>query len=369
FPSLSKIASGQCPATQCCRRRHRHHQPPLTLVLGNESADLDSMVTSITLAYILSQTEPTMAIPILNTNRSDLRLRPDCSQLLNSTLHDATLGETDLRGLTFIDDFDLPALAASARSGGLNVWLADHNAPSSGQRYLEPLVRRCLDAPVRVLEPTCEEIHPALAKMILAPIVLDTSNLSGKEGGRATAKDRAVASWLLPQVRWSTNVANITDDADTFTLEVSDMEALYRALDKLKGQTSHLSSYDLLRKDYKQWEVLDANGLAWQVGISSVGMRMPKWLARDGRKEFVQAVRHWIEERKLDIALVMMHGKAKVDGEKAYGRDLVVLFGEEVAAKAAESVVSGLVGGSLALREVGRKHGAWFFEQMDETYT
>ncbi|KAJ1896615.1 Exopolyphosphatase, partial [Kickxella alabastrina] len=282
--------------------------PPLTLVLGNESADLDSMVTSITLAYILSQTESTMAIPILNTNRSDLRLRPDCSQLLSSTLHDATLGETDLRGLTFIDDFDLPALAASARSGGLNVWLADHNAPSSGQRYLEPLVRgiidhhvdegRCLDAPVRVLEPvgscatlvggmlreTCEEIHPALAKMILAPIVLDTSSLSGKEGGRTTAKDRAVASWLLPQVRWSTNVANITDDADTFTLDVSDMEALYRALDKLKGQTSHLSSYDLLRKDYKQWEVLDANGLAWQVGISSVGMRMPKWLARDGRK-------------------------------------------------------------------------------------
>ncbi|KAJ2800649.1 Exopolyphosphatase [Coemansia guatemalensis] len=343
----------------------------ITLVLGNESADLDSMVSSISLAYALSsEQEKSMsnaAIPVINTNRSDMALRPECGLLLGATL--AAEGGR-LEDLTFIDDFDLPAVVrrytVSQARGRLDVWLADHNAPSSRQAALVPFVRgivdhhadegRCPDAWWRQIEPvgSCttlvaaklralaiatssnELIGAPLAKMLLAPILLDTSNLN-PAASRATDKDIEHVSWLVPQVQWawpSASTAAVdsqseeTDTDQLSSLNVHSTEELYRTLDKLKGDVSHLSSNDLLRKDYKQWEVKDASGRHWTVGISSISYRLRKWLKRDGRANIEDAVAKWIERQNLDLALVMTHGKAKETkgGQKIYGRDLTVAF-------------------------------------------
>ncbi|KAJ2385841.1 hypothetical protein H4S02_004138, partial [Coemansia sp. RSA 2611] len=109
--------------------------PPLTLVLGNESADLDSMVSSLALAYDLSTKTPHPVVPIINTPRADLVLRPECSLLLSHTLEAAG---ASLSSLTFIDDVDL------ARHP-MDIWLVDHNAPASRQAFLEPYVRGIVD--------------------------------------------------------------------------------------------------------------------------------------------------------------------------------------------------------------------------------
>ncbi|KAJ1817331.1 Exopolyphosphatase [Coemansia sp. RSA 2599] len=350
----------------------------LTLVLGNESADLDSMVSSISLAYTLSQPGEVPAIPIINVNRSDMALRADCSLLLTATLQGSG---GSLEDLTFIDDFDLPSIVSQyvpkenyVVPGELEIWLADHNAPASRQRYLEPYVKgivdhhvdegRCLGAGTRVIDMvgSCaslvgaiirdkeEYVDPGLAKMILAPILLDTADLS-VEARKATDRDRACVSWLVPQVQWSEVSASVSKEGDeSLTLDVASTRELYKTLDKLKGQVSHLSSRDLLRKDYKQWQVADMSGSVWNVGISSVGYRLQKWIKRDGQAAIVDAVDAWIKEQGLDIALVMTHGKVKVKGDdvKTYGRELVVAFPES-RREGSLGIIEALVGTDLNL--------------------
>ncbi|KAJ1850123.1 Exopolyphosphatase [Coemansia sp. RSA 2703] len=349
----------------------------LTLVLGNESADLDSMVSSISLAYTLTQAGSVPAIPIINAQRSDLSLRPDCNLLLTTTL--AASGGS-LQDLTFIDDIDLPSVIEKYTPtenyvvpGQLEVWLTDHNAPTSTQMFLEPFVRgivdhhvderRCLDAGTRDIEMvgSCASlvarmlrereplIDPVLAKMLLSPVLIDTANLS-PTANKATDVDRAAVAWLMPQVQWALVPATSNDeDADSpVSLDVQNTTELYRALDKLKGQVSDLSARDLLRKDYKQWLVSDHSGLQWNVGISSVGYRLKKWVKRDGQDTIVAAIDQWIDERQLDIALVMTHGKAKQKGVKTYGRDLAVAFSERRMDKSA-NVTAGLTASDLKL--------------------
>ncbi|KAJ2772641.1 Exopolyphosphatase [Coemansia nantahalensis] len=342
---------------------------PLTLVLGNESADLDSIVSSIVLAYALTLAAGSgagAAIPVINARRADMALRPECDLLLRTTLA-AEGGGSGVGDLTFLDDIDLAAMTqryaapgGASGDGRLDVWLVDHNAPASRLAALEPFVRgivdhhvdegRCLHATWRQITPvgSCatlvaarlrELTHTAgpgvvdapLAKLLLAAILVDTSNLN-PAAQRATDTDIENVDWLASLVDWRQPAATVASDADAEadipSLDVGSTAELYRVLDKLKGHVSHLSAEDLLRKDYKQWEVPDAAGRVWTVGISSVSYRLRKWLKRDGRAGIETAVGAWIASQGLDLALVMTHGKAKEakGGDKVYGRDLTVAF-------------------------------------------
>ncbi|KAJ2746083.1 Exopolyphosphatase [Coemansia sp. BCRC 34301] len=318
----------------------------LTLVLGNESADLDSLVCSLTLAYALSQTPDVVAIPVMNVHRQDMKLRPESDFILH---HALTTCETTLDALTFIDDIDLNQLADSQTA----VWLVDHNAPAHRQAILEPLVVGIIDHHVDegkcllaerqiqavgscatlVAQRFPDKIDPVVARLLLAAILVDTSNLN-PAACRATPADIECAQRLSALIDWT----------PTQGFDVNGPGEFYRTLDSLKGAVSHLSSFDLLRKDYKQWHVTDLQGKKWAVGISSFSLPLAKWLKRDGRKDIEQAVKHWMQTQGLDLVLVMTHGKTKVNGVKTYGRQLVVASENRgVVDKLAECEILGLV--------------------------
>ncbi|KAJ2900683.1 Exopolyphosphatase [Coemansia aciculifera] len=355
----------------------------LTLVLGNESADLDSISSSLALAYTLTQTTPsdtTTIIPVINIPRADLALRPDCSALLHHTLAAAA---STLSDLTFIDDIDLESIAKER----LDVWLVDHNAPCSRQAWLEPFVRgivdhhvdeaKCLDAEVREIEAvgSCatlvaqrvlsqeeeeEVVEPVLAMLLLAPILVDTSGLDPK-AQRATAADIECVQRLSTLVNW--------EEESGLLGGISGVRELYKHLDSLKGAVEHLSAEDLLRKDYKQWQVADGGGRVWSVGISSVGFPLKKWIKRDGRDAIERAVGQWRERQGLDMALVMTHGKSKVEGVKTYGRQLLVALGKEddgagreIVERLAECEILGLQPFDEDNRH-GRRGGIYWFTQ------
>ncbi|KAJ2887291.1 Exopolyphosphatase [Coemansia aciculifera] len=338
----------------------------LTLVLGNESADLDSMVSSISLAYALSQST-NLVVPVINTNRQDMVLRPECDLLLRHTL-------SDISALTFIDDIDLAHLANES----LDVWLVDHNAPASRQAFLEPFVRgivdhhidegKCLGAQRQIeVVASCATLvaqrlwglgvmDPDLAKLLIAPILVDSSNLN-PAACRATPADIASVQWLSTLVDWAPEQSLASDD--DMSLDVSGPDALYSVLDSLKGKVSHLSSYDLLRKDYKQWQVTDGTGKLWTVGISSISFPLKKWIKRDGLLDIEQAVRHWIDKQQLDLALVMTHGKTKEDGVKVYGRQLIVASERDVG-KVVDKLRNVDI---LGLQPFDKTGGVWMFTQ------
>ncbi|KAJ2303218.1 Exopolyphosphatase, partial [Coemansia sp. RSA 2706] len=339
----------------------------LTLVLGNESGDLDSMASAIGLAFVLTSATRA-AIPVINIARADLALRPDCELLLRTAL--AGLGASTA-DLTFADDVDWARLGER----GAAVWLADHNAPAARQSALEPLVRgivdhhadeaRCSRADPRQIDAvgSCATLvaervraagaaHPALAVLLLAPILVDTANLD-PAAGRATDRDRAQARWLEPQVAWAESGPDaptgsetdaVTDSgtdalSDEPSLRVHSPAQLYRTLDRLKGQVAHLPPRDLLRKDYKQWAVG-----ARAVGISSVSWRLRKWLKRDSRAQVEAAAQRWAAEQRLDVLLVMTHGKVREHkgADKTYGRDLAVAFAPHVDREWRRLVLDGL---------------------------
>ncbi|KAJ2261162.1 hypothetical protein EV176_006614, partial [Coemansia sp. RSA 451] len=84
------------------------------------------------------------------------------------------------------------------------------------------------------------------------------------------------------------------------------------------------------------------------------------WIKRDSRKQIKKAVEKWVDEQKLDVALVMTHGKAKQGkgGVKVYGRDLIVAFGQSVNEEQQRRVLDGLQRSELLGLEP-------FFEDQD----
>eukprot|EP00518_Triparma_eleuthera_P013264 CAMPEP_0182486152 /NCGR_PEP_ID=MMETSP1319-20130603/46520_1 /TAXON_ID=172717 /ORGANISM="Bolidomonas pacifica, Strain RCC208" /LENGTH=173 /DNA_ID=CAMNT_0024688211 /DNA_START=223 /DNA_END=741 /DNA_ORIENTATION=+ len=91
-----------------------------TFILGNPSGDLDSTVSALALASL----SPT-AVPVMNYNRDELRLKPDVTRCLTE------LNLIDCEGVCFLDDFAsyLSSLPPSSPPP-YSVTLVDHNAVS-----------------------------------------------------------------------------------------------------------------------------------------------------------------------------------------------------------------------------------------------
>lgn len=144
---------------------------------------------------------------------------------------------------------------------------------------------------------------------MLAPILVDTVNLQSQHG-RTTETDTTVAAFLTPLVR-------ATDP--TFS-----PEDYYTSIQHVRTRLDHLSTSDLLRKDYKEWNT--ENG--FRVGISSVAWSLEAWAEREGgATEIVKGVEAFAEERSLDLEIVMTgsdHG-----GDRGFEKELVIVIVEE----------------------------------------
>ncbi|KAK0744046.1 hypothetical protein B0T18DRAFT_328571 [Schizothecium vesticola] len=330
---------------------------PLTFVIGNESADLDSLCSAILLAYFRTNTPPHgLHIPISNLRRGDLALRPE----LNAVLRPAGLQPDDLLTLCDLPKDVLVPIQA-------RWFLVDHNAPTGYVRdtYLTTLTPNpfvgCIDhhddesvipttvtprllikcgscsslvlsycRPMWFLLPEHPAIDAELAHLALGPILIDTTNLQAAE--RTHAVD--VAAVELAESKLT------QEDGGGY-----DRIAYFDAITALKEDISSLSPRDVLRKDYKRWADSDPDsspgGLA--LGISSVVQGLSYLVSSESRfgsaAGFLDAVRAWAREQGLDVVAVMTVSKP----EGVFTRELMVwAFGEEAAA---------------AGREFARRHG------------
>jgi hypothetical protein len=81
---------------------------PLTLVLGNEAADMDSIACAVAFAALLRAGGDEGACAVVGVPREDLRLRAEVAWLLQRE-------RVDVDAMVFSDDADLGALKASGR--------------------------------------------------------------------------------------------------------------------------------------------------------------------------------------------------------------------------------------------------------------
>ena len=243
-------------------------------VLGNESADLDSMASAVAYAYYASTVAPgarELFVPVMNVPRADYKLRTEATYLMSAAGIEADM-------LTFIDEVDLPALKAA---GGLKLILIDHNKLAASQAELSGAVAGVVDhhkdealfndAAVRVIEPVgscatlvaeallgadAAAVRPDLATLLLGTILLDTVNLD-PEAKRATDKDAAIVARLEPTA-------------------TTGRKELFDKLQFEKFNVDALDTSDLLRKDYKEYQMG-----AVRCGIASVLLSVERWVAKD----------------------------------------------------------------------------------------
>jgi len=114
--------------------------------------------------------------------------------------------------------------------------------------------------------PTQPEIATQLAKLALASILIDTSNLQNED--KTTSHDQHAVAFL------STKISD----------EEFDRKAYFRTLQAAKKDLDALSVDDVLRKDYKEW-----NEGGRTLGVSSV-VKPLEWLSEKARTETRTAV-------------------------------------------------------------------------------
>ncbi|OAA80216.1 exopolyphosphatase [Akanthomyces lecanii RCEF 1005] len=293
---------------------------PLTFVVGNESADLDSLCSAVVLAYIRSHIAPRrLHIPLSNLPREDLAMRIELGPILAK----ADLDDSDLITMSELPQ-DLDPKDTE--------WvLVDHNVLTGDLRKYESRVISCIDhhvdegavsvqAAPRVIE-TCGscmslvvdtyadawrilahgEQSPVttrniskdlnqLAQVALAPILIDTVNMTAT--AKIRPKDSRAAKLLEEELMHGPNF---------------DQTAYFDIITAAKEDLSQLSLRDILRKDYKEWE----NG-GIKLGISCVVQNFDFFLEKaastskeSGEDVMLRALHSWAQEQKLDIASIM----------------------------------------------------------------
>ncbi|KAI0537638.1 exopolyphosphatase-like protein [Xylaria digitata] len=344
---------------------------PLTFVVGNESADLDSLCSALLLAYFHTYAPPknrasvdgssaasSLHIPICHLQRADLALRPEFA----AVLRDADIAGEDMFTLEDVlphrdgdgegirpEDTRWLLVDHNAMTGTLASRFAtrvfgcvDHHADEhviprdADPRVIERsgscmslVLERCADSWRASTGESVEEVDAQLARLALAPILIDTANLGDKN--KTTEHDeRAVA---LAE-------SKIGLGAKAEGGEAYDRDAFFKRLSALKEDIADMSFRDVFRKDYKEWGVGDLH-----LGTSSVPQGFAYLLAEKARGDpaaLVSALREWGVEKdgglvdgggKMDLVVLLTTFQDQ--GEK-FCRELLVWARSEAGIRAAE---------------------------------
>ncbi|KZM28673.1 pyrophosphatase [Ascochyta rabiei] len=321
----------------------------VTLVIGNESADLDSMTCQILYAYVRSMAPPKNAftplyIPVTNMPAAGISMRPEFLAVFKY----ANIEPTHLITLD-----DLPALSeiqGKLKPENTKWILVDHNALQGqlGTIYAsrvqgiidhhddegrvpketgdEPRIVEksgsCTSLVTNYVGPTWDMLSgsalssgaahaqgdslsdddaavkrwdASVAQLGLASILIDTSKL--EDPNKTTDGDRRAAEYLESKVMLCPQLAVSYDRA-----------ALYESIDAAKKDIGPLKLQDILQKDYKVWEQDDGQKL----GISSVVKKIEFLQKKAGdeagepsEQAFLDSLKSFAEERKLDLYSIM----------------------------------------------------------------
>lgn len=352
----SNLRRGQ----RVCRQVYPSLSRPTALALTTSTTtDLDSLCSAVLFAYFRSHTPSNnnLHIPLANIPHEDLPLRPE----LGAALAYAGVKSEDLLTLSELEEV--------TNSHGLEAqdtrWvLVDHNALTGtlAERFSsrvvgcvdhhedenvvaadtgdEPRILKKAGSCMSLVVEYCKDVwdglssqsgtstedaeavdstklNAGLARVALAPILLDTNNLKSK--AKTTELDVQIAEYLEAKIR--------EVDAD-FKRKV-----YYTELSHLKEDISRFSYHDNFRKDYKAWSEA---GLV--LGTSSIPQGFHYMLKHLGdEKTLLQELRRFSDEKKVDIMSIMT-SSAKDDG--VFKRNLLLWGLNEKGVQAVERFVA-----------------------------
>ncbi|KAI0387875.1 DHH phosphoesterase [Hypomontagnella monticulosa] len=297
-------------------------QTPLHFVVGNESADLDSLCSTLFLAYFRSNTPPhTLHIPLCHLPRNDLTLRPEFAAVLGyagATTDDVvTLSEMpslppeDTRWL-LVDHNVMTGTLGQAYGDRVFGCIDHHDDERKLPSDADPrVVEKCGSCMSLVVE-YCRDAWDALARhegskrtnaqlgyLALAPVLIDTNNLRNK--AKTTPRDERVVS--IAEARVLASPDSGYGDGDGY-----ERVTFFEKVAALKEDISFMSPRDILRKDYKEWNVGATENL--KLGTSSAP-RDFKFLAHKagGEEALARSLEEWGQEKGIDVLAVLTASK------------------------------------------------------------
>jgi len=284
------------------------------IVLGNESADMDSIVCALVLAYSRTKASENVHVPVINIPRDDMRLRTDVEHLFREV-------GIDHSKLVFKDEIDLK------KKDELSVVLVDHNKLSTEQQDLS-------DCVVEIIDHHVDENQYTSAKRLIdktgscttlvAHSILNDDAQKSVLLQNKSACYLLTATILLDTVNHDENQKRSTDKDKTATKQLghrwtkSELDDLYEQLKRAKFDQYKLSSQDLLRRDYKQWTLQSV-----ELGISSTGLRLETWIDRDG-KAILDDLKAYKQNVNCDVLIVMPSFFEDINDDGSFRRQLLI---------------------------------------------
>lgn len=290
------------------------------------SKDLDSISSAIAYAWFASKTLNKPCVALIQTPRRDLKLRPE--NLYTLSLASFT---PELEELLCIDD--IPISSPSSRFPSNKFALVDHNRlgarftednptatvvavidhhedeglyiESANPRIIQVPTGSCTSLVTLYIVKTTgidTKVPPELATLLLCGIFIDTSGL--KIEGKAVETDQDAAAFLIPR-------STLMDSREFAFSTISGgalatrhpVKMITRELSEKKASVDHLTTNEILRRDYKQYSFLYYGKYKHRdiiVGLASAPISLERWLSRDA-SEFWKGVDEFINEYGLDV--------------------------------------------------------------------
>lgn len=322
----------------------------LDVVIGNTGGDMDSVVSALGYSYLSylagGDGAAAVVLPVLSFARADLALRRDVER----SLHAVGLRPADL---IFADelaaDDDAGAGGAAAAGDQYRVRLVDHNAADNA--LVQAALAQQRAAVVAVVDHHADAgLYAAAAPRVVRPcgscssLVLQhfaaafasryhaRTGLAGHDGGDPQARlRRRELQFLVSALAVDTDCLQHrveAADRDVYTtlvapvLDAAAFAAVGTAATAAKLDIAGLSVYDLLRKDYKEYET--ASGA--RVGISSVACSLARLQQQQqqGADAVAGAVADWSHRRNLQLCVVMTSFVDKTPAGDVFRREIAL---------------------------------------------
>ncbi|SCU91851.1 LAFA_0F06238g1_1 [Lachancea sp. 'fantastica'] len=340
----------------------------LLIVCGNESADLDSVVSAITYAYFSYIKNPGVQIvPVINILKADLELRRDIVWVLKkrNIPHNLLYFHEDLHDMR------------KRFRGPIEAVLVDHNDSQS-------LAKKVVDSVVGIIDHHEDlGLHKDISERhggprIIRPagscssLVFNFWNESLKNGseqkfGGSDALSLCLGALLID----TTNMAYKVEDPDKEAhaaykelLPNVDFEVYSSQLRQAKDDIAGLSLRDILRKDYKEFVFSKTKGTV-KCGFASV-VKPFNWInAQFPDQQFLEACSKFVDERNLDLLLILT---SWTDSKAQFKRQIALYVKEkrsmEVSSKVIENITALLKLQSIEVLEAPCENCA-FFAQLN----
>ncbi|KNC51582.1 uncharacterized protein AMSG_12073 [Thecamonas trahens ATCC 50062] len=278
------------------------------LVVGNEAADVDSVVCALAWAYTLRNKaiEGCVVLPVIGVPAAELPLRTEVTALLAATCIDASLFAypdtvqqvVDAVGRDAVTihlvDHNVVRMPALVSLGSAVNAIIDHHTDEGAHDAAAPrrieTVGSCATLVTEMIE--AGNLPPPLAFMLLATVLVDTVNLA-PEAGKVTSADEAATRSLCQAIA----PCGGGDD------HVALVNTLFEQMQAAKFDVSALSCAQLLARDAKYYTTPAGLGYA----IPGVFLNGAEFVVRaGGATELAIALSDYAAAKHAHFVVVML---------------------------------------------------------------